>query len=233
MFTTQTRISDIVKSHYQTAQVFEKHGLDFCCKGKRPLAEACEEKGFDTEQIFKELQDSVKDSGGADNHYEAWTADFLADYIVQQHHNFVRINSPLLQLHAEKVAMRHGDTHPENLEIRELVEAVVDEMREHMEKEENIVFPMVKKIAKGEPVEDFEKLINELESEHTSAGNAFERIRELSNNFMPPANACTTYKLLYAELDAFEKDLHKHVHLENNILFPKAIALSKTECVID
>lgn len=236
MFTTQTRVSDIVRNHYQTAQVFEKYGVDFCCKGKRPLAEACEEKGLETNEVFSELQNSLKNNSGADNHYESWSPAFLADYIIEQHHNFVRQNAPTMLHHARKVSMRHGNIHPENIEIEHHVTQLIAELLDHMEKEETTVFPLIKRIAAGENTgenngENLEQLIAELEGEHTGAGDLLEKVRELSNNFTPPANACTTYKLLYAELDAFEKDLHKHVHLENNILFPKVIAMSSKKLV--
>jgi regulator of cell morphogenesis and NO signaling len=160
----------------------------------------------------------------------------LADYIVTTHHSYVKKESLQLFAYIQKVASKHGYRHPELFKIFELVSAIKEEMELHMQKEEQVLFPRIKEIEKySQQQPDEYKLnisyvkapISMMEQEHDHAGSLMEEIRLLSNNYEAPEDACTTYKLTYASLKAFETDLHQHVHLENNILFPRAIALAK------
>ncbi|MES2765961.1 MAG: iron-sulfur cluster repair di-iron protein [Bacteroidota bacterium] len=228
MFTNQTAVADIVREHYQAAQVLEKYGVDFCCKGNRPLDEACREKRIDTNEVLKEIEQSVQYLGNETDRYENWSLEVLTDYIIQRHHYFIRKKSELLLQEVAKVSIQHGDVYPETIEIAEYLWMLIDELQEHMTEEETIVFPLVRQIAHGKKIEtDLEAMIYKLEGDHYEVDHWLEKIRELSNNFTPPERACTTHRELYAELRALEKDLHIHVHLENNILFPKAIEMSK------
>lgn len=228
-------IGEIVADDYRTAQVFKSYGLDFCCGGGRTVSEACDKKGISLQEIARDLSMLGDTTGPADN-YKDWAPDFLVDYIVNNHHNFVRSKLPEIHLYAQKVAKVHGSSFPENREILALFEELAEEMKEHMEKEEQILFPYIKELMDAEKrgkvpeTPEFERAENPIrmmEEEHENAGSLMDRIRELSNDFTPPEEACATYRVLYANLRDFQDDLHKHVHLENNILFPKAIALEK------
>lgn len=232
----QRTIGEIVADDYRTAQVFKSHGLDFCCGGGRTVAKACEKKGVDLDTITRELTMlGERKSGSADN-YKDWSPDFLIDYIINNHHNYVRSKLPEIRIYAQKVAKVHGRTHPENIEIFKLFEALSAELIEHLKKEEEILFPYVKSLVVAEKSGTERKIphfktaanpIGMMEAEHEEAGDGMEKIKELSNNFTPPEDACATYRVLYANLKEFQEDLHKHVHLENNILFPKALELEK------
>ncbi len=224
-------IGQIAAKDLKKAEVFKKYGIDFCCGGKKTIKEACEEKGLDASQVERELQQTTQSSvtNGTTN-YNEWNLDFLADYIVNTHHNYVRKYLPDLSMYSSKVARVHGANHPELAPINQLVETVNSELTEHMVVEENALFPLVKKIVQAkngngsvskEEKDAFDAMTRDAEKEHDSVGRAMEKIRGLSKNFAIPEDACTSYKLLYTMLDEFENDLHTHIHLENNILFPK------------
>jgi len=225
-------LADIVTENIRAAIVFEEFGLDFCCKGKRPLSEACTAKNVDADEVIKSLIELNKNNNS--EKVNDWTPDFLVDYIINNHHQYVRRMIPVISLHADKVASVHGQNHPEMIEISDLFLAVREELEGHMMKEERILFPYIKQLYSAKknneqiappPFGTIQNPIRMMEAEHTSAGNAMSRIRELSDNFTAPADACNTFKALYSELKEFEEDLHKHIHLENNILFPKSIEL--------
>ncbi len=226
-------LAEIVTENIRAAIVFEEYGLDFCCKGKRPLAEACSDKNVDVQKIVTELTNLSGNGNGTQN-VDDWSLDFLVDYIINNHHQYVRRMIPVVTLHADKVASVHGKNHPETLRIADLFLAVREELEMHMMKEEKILFPQIKQMVLTQkensqffppPFGTIQNPIRMMELEHTSAGDALYQIRELSNNYSHPEDACNTFKALYSELKEFEEDLHKHIHLENNILFPKSITL--------
>ena len=226
-------VAQIVASNYKAADVFKKHGIDFCCGGNVGLAEICKRKEIDVAEIEEELQSvaSIKD----DSHdFDRWELDFLIDYIINQHHSYVVENIPYIIQYSDKVARVHGENHPETVEINKLFHEVATELLAHMQKEEGMLFPYVKQLVKAKndgipmPLAPFGTVNNPIrmmEAEHENAGDIFKQIANLSNNYTPPLAACTTYRVLYAKLQDFETDLHKHIHLENNILFPKASIL--------
>ena len=227
-------LAQIVKEDHRAATVFEKYHLDFCCKGKRSLQQACAESQLPAEELIAALNNTVKpDSYSVHLNYNLLSLAQLVDYIVATHHNYVKQEMPQIQSYLDRVASKHGDRHPEMRKVAEIFAAVKEEMEEHMQKEEKILFPRIKQAEKesGDPdkmrlnVSYLQAPIFMMEEEHDHAGAALAEIRELTNNYDPPADACTTYRLCYAALQAFEADLHQHVHLENNILFPKAIGL--------
>ena len=234
----QVIVKDILTSNIKAAHVFEKYGIDFCCKGNRPLKEACDEKNVSVDKILSELN-SVAESNNestSDMRFENWDLKFLIDYIVNNHHSYVRNAIPQMMPHLEKVAFKHGNKYPELADIKSLFEGVAEDLISHMHKEETILFHIIGYLADCKKFDERPKMngfktvknpIESLEAEHTNAGGAMEKIRELTNNFTTPADACNTFKLTYKELEDFEKDLHIHVHLENNILFPKAIQLEE------
>ena len=230
----QVIIKDILTSNIKTAHVFEKHGIDFCCKGNRPLKEACDEINVSVDIILKELSNELSNELKAEQRFDSWTPRFLIDYIINNHHTYVQQAIPQILPHIEKVASKHGNNYPFLREVLSLFNNVAKEMQLHMEKEEKILFHIIryledcKKFNERPKMSGFKSVkhpIDSMEAEHSNAGDAMERIKTLTNNFTPPADACNTFKLTYNELEEFQKDLHIHVHLENNILFPKAIDL--------
>lgn len=228
-------IGEIVAEDYRAAQVFKQYDMDFCCGGGRTVKEACEKKGIAVDDIAADLAMLGGSSGRADN-YKDWSPGFLVDYIMNNHHNYVRNKLPEIQQYAQKVAKVHGSSYPENIEILSVFKRLAPELLHHLEKEEQVLFPYIKELVEADrnnkkpPAPNFgsaEHPVKMMEAEHEEAGEAMEQIRQLSNDFTPPEEACATYRVLYANLEEFRDDLHKHVHLENNILFPKAIALEK------
>ncbi|MGV3657356.1 MAG: iron-sulfur cluster repair di-iron protein [Chitinophagaceae bacterium] len=219
------------------AEIFKKYGLDFCCGGKKTVKEACAEKGLDVTKIEQELQQADKNPLTRPIPYGDWSLDFLADYIVNTHHTYVRKTLPELRGYALKVAQVHGSRHPELVTIHHLVEAINQELTDHMEKEETILFPFVKKLVAAQKGTDtlsaaqigtVQNPIRDMEAEHEQAGKILESIRTISNNYELPQDACASYGLLFKMLQDFEDDLFTHIHLENNILFPKTLELEKT-----
>ncbi len=230
----QTTVRQIVAGDYRTASVFEKYSIDYCCHGNVSLDEACRKNGVPLDEIERELAAlAVRNENGSEE-YNTWDLDFLAEYIVRTHHRYVRNAIPAIDAHCAKVVMKHGDRHPEVARIHTAFKEVAEEMTRHMAKEELVLFPYIKAMVgqsqNGTPFQQphFGTIANPIrmmEAEHESAGNAMDAIRSISNGFAPPADACTTFGLTYQELRQFEADLHRHVHLENNILFPKALKL--------
>jgi regulator of cell morphogenesis and NO signaling len=224
-------LSQIVTDNYQAARVFERHGLDFCCKGKRPLAEACNEKGIAPETLIAELHSALAASE-PERDFNNYSLSELAGYIVRVHHTYVKLNGPQTFSYVTRVAAKHGDRYPHMKEVYELFAEVLEDLAAHMKKEELILFPRIKQLElhgkSGTPQEYLVAPIGVMEAEHERAGSLLARIRELTDDYTPPAGACTTHRLALASLQAFEEDLHQHVHLENNILFPKAQGFSQS-----
>ncbi len=226
-------LAEIVTDNIRAAIVFEEYGLDFCCKGNRALSDACADKNIDVQKIVNELA-NLSDSDKGTQNVNDWQLDFLVDYIMNNHHQYVRRMIPVISLHTDKVASVHGKNHPETLQIADLFLAVRDELEGHMMKEERVLFPQIKQMVLNQkensqfyppPFGTIQNPIRMMEYEHTNAGDALQQIRELSNNYSFPEDACNTFKALYSELKEFEEDFHKHIHLENNILFPKSVEL--------
>lgn len=229
MFTPDQQISDIVTTDYRAAGVFKQHGIDFCCGGHIPLSEVCEKKGLNQDELINQLSNlyTTPDKG---MDFASWPISRLIDFIVGYHHGYVRDAVPRIQAFAQKVAWRHGETQPELVELFHTFNQLAAELTDHANDEEQRVFPVIRALANGEELpnrEELSSMVNELETEHAVAGAALGKLRELTNGFNPPDWACNTYRILFKELEAFETDLHQHVHLENNILFPKAWTLFK------
>lgn len=229
-------IGEMVVADYRKAEVFRKYGIDYCCGGKKTVSEVCLSKGLDPQSIQEELAELDKKPDTADQDFNNRALDVLADHIVRRHHGYVAAALPMLHELTAKVARVHGERHPELLDIARHFEAVAGELRMHMQKEEQVLFPYITKMVEAQreslpaPRPFFgtiENPIRIMEAEHETAGEGMEAIRRLSGDYTPPEGACTSYRVLFAKLDEFEQDLHQHVHLENNILFPKSIALEK------
>ncbi len=228
-------VGQIVSEDYRTAQVFRDFGLDFCCGGNKTIEEACAKKGVNPQEVKKALQ-SLPGETEAHHNFNEWSLDFLVDYIIENHHKFSRKKLPEIGVYAKKVAKVHGSRHAELKEIYYQFTMLHSDMINHLDKEEEILFPYIKKLVENDKNNEtpdspeFGKAANPIsmmEQEHDEAGAIMEKIQQLSNNFTPPEDACATYRILFENLEGFQKDLHKHVHLENNILFPKALKLEK------
>ncbi len=234
MLNEEMTIRSVVADDYRAAAVFERHGIDFCCGGNRPIADACRELDTDGKQVVAELEAALAPAEDQPR-FAAWDLDFLATYIVNNHHAYVRQAVGPMLAHTRKVAEVHGDTHPEVGEIARRFDLVAADLMAHMAKEERMLFPYIGRLAAaargGEvPVAPFGTIANPIammELEHRNAGDEMAAMRSLSAGFAPPPDACTTFKVTYQELQAFEADLHRHVHLENNILFPRALDLER------
>ncbi len=229
-------LGQIAAKDLRKAQIFKKYGLDFCCGGKKTVKQACAEKGVDATTIEQELQQADKLPSSRPLPYTDWSLDFLTDYIVNTHHSYVVKTLPDLRSYAAKVRQVHGDHHPELIRIHELVEAINAELTSHLVKEEKVLFPYIKALVAAnnntQPLQaahfgTVQNPINMMEMEHEAVGEYLAEIRELSNNYTLPEDACASYSLLYRLLEEFEEDLHLHIHLENNILFPKALEIEK------
>ncbi|QCR24986.1 iron-sulfur cluster repair di-iron protein [Pontibacter sp. SGAir0037] len=229
-------VGELVAKDFRKAQVFKKFGIDFCCGGKKSVAQVCEEKGINQTALEQELKSLPETTAGRDENFDSWELGFLADYIVNVHHKYVREALPALYEYTTKIARVHGNRHPELLEIAKHFVNVANELEAHMPKEERVLFPYIKQLDEakknGQSIDrpafgSIQNPINMMEMEHEAAGDELEAIRELSQNFTLPADACATYQVAFAKLQEFESDLHRHIHLENNILFPKALELEK------
>jgi regulator of cell morphogenesis and NO signaling len=229
-------IGELVAKDYRTASVFKKYSIDFCCQGNRTIEEACEKKNIDTKKVLEDLVAMMESKSESTSNYQSWPLDLLADYIEKKHHRYVQEKTLEIQPYLDKICKVHGERHPELLKIKEEFNASAGELAAHMKKEELILFPFIRKMtqAKMENIKvdaaHFGTVINPIQTmmdEHTVEGNRFKKIEELSNNYTPPQDACNTYRVSFALLKEFEQDLHLHIHLENNILFPKAIEIEK------
>ena len=227
-------LSEIVTKNFKASKVFEKYELDFCCKGNKNFIEACNEKGVDSEIVYEELLETEETSTDSDMRFNNWELDFLVDYIVSNHHNYIRESVPIISAHAEKVVNAHGKNHFELTKISEIFTSLSRELSQHLMKEEQILFPYIKNLSKIKTSNSKFELpyfstianpIRMMEAEHVSAGTEMNEIRRLSKNYLIPQDACNTFQVFYKELKEFEEDLHKHVYLENSILFPKSIEL--------
>ena len=228
-------IGEIVADDYRTARVFEDHGIDFCCGGKIALSEICRDKGIELAVIERELAAVKVASLDRSLNYSAWELPFLVDFIVNTHHAYLHENMGQIAGYARKIAEVHGPNHPEVLEIAEIFSKIVTDLKDHLQYEEEVFFPAIKRCdaaGKSHAVPDTMDLesiragLEKLQQEHEEVGDAIHRIRHLAKDYDIPADACNTFRLTYQKLKEFEDDLHKHVHLENNILFPKTARFS-------
>ncbi len=236
MLVQEKTIGQMVAEDFRAAAVFRKYKIDFCCKGNRTIEEACDNKKVTPEEIYKDL-DALNQAKAGDIDFNSWPLDLLADYVEKTHHRYVEENSTVLLQYLNKLCRVHGDRHPELFEINKLFTESAQELAAHMKKEELILFPFIKRMVaakqNGEelPKPHFgtvENPVAMMKHEHTTEGERFQKIAELTNNYQFPEDACGTYQVTFRMLEDFEQDLHKHIHLENNILFPKAIELEKT-----
>lgn len=222
-----TTVGEIVAQVPGRSRVFQKLGIDFCCGGKKPLAQACAEKGLDIAEVLRLLESSDAPAGEVDP--ATMTMTELADHIQNTHHAYLREELPRLQQMANRVATVHGKHDARLVDVASVLNSFVDELASHMMKEEQILFPMIRHLDRTSGPISFHcgslaNPIRMMEYEHESAGNGLERMRALTDDYTPPDWACNTYRATLAGLAQLEADMHVHVHKENNVLFPRAVA---------
>jgi len=231
-------VGEIVAKDFRTASVFSKYEIDFCCGGDKTLEEACKEQSIDRSQLQKELEEVARKEEETID-FNSWSLKLLVDYIEETYHTYIKRQLPLLIKNLEKIKDVHGKHHPELLKIYNLFSQSAMDLSMHLQKEEKILFPLIRELSEAEksggPVEQghcgtIQNPISVMREEHETEGERFKKISELSGGYEVPSDGCTTYHATYEMLEEFERKLHEHIHLENNILFPKAIELEKLLC---
>lgn len=225
-FKAEDMVRDIVIRFPKSSDYFRSHRIDFCCGGNRPLNQAVTERGLSTEEVLKDLQELQSEHPHTEDHddYPAWSSNDLIAYIVNKHHAYLREELPHIEQNVKKVYRVHGQEGDHLAEINRLFGLLKTDLLEHTDKEEAHVFPKMINWESSQESETLTKLrssITELEAEHDTAGDILKKIRELTQDFTPPAHACTTYRMTYSRLEELESMTFQHVHLENNILFPR------------
>lgn len=228
-----THLADLVSANPSTAPLLESLGLDFCCQGKRPLEQACQQAGLDPREVLARLEAVAAAASAPAAPVDTTDAAALVQHILDKHHTYVKRMLPIIQQRLAKVVKAHGARHPELNQVQRLWSAVHEELDGHLFKEEQILFPYIVGLTQAKsggelPHACFGTVqgpIGVMEAEHDHAGEALAGIRQLTNNYTPPADACPTFQLVLDELKGFEEDLHLHVHRENYQLHPLALAL--------
>ena len=237
---TNKTVREIAVEVPSATRVFEKLGIDYCCGGGKGLGDACLQAKLPVDQVLRDLEQAESSRIARQENARDWSREPLADVIgeiVQKHHAFVKAEIPRLSSLAAKVSSKHGEHHPETLKVNELFGALADELSMHLMKEEQILFPymirMEEAVVAKEPMipsscfGTVQNPIHMMVSEHDSAGETLRALRESTADYKVPDDACTSYRTLYTGLLEFEADLHQHIHLENNILFPRAVAMEE------
>lgn len=224
-------VGDLVAEDYRTAAVFQQAGIDFCCRGNRSIREVCQQNNVDEAELMEAIEAVMRSQSDTSPDFRSWPLDLLADYIEKKHHRYVTAAISSVVPFLTKVVKVHGDRHPELRELEREFHECVAELTSHMKKEEQVLFPyirnMINQMAAGQafsapPFQTVANPISMMENEHDGEGERFRRISAMTNQYQPPVDACNTYRVLYSMLKEFEEDLHRHIHLENNILFPGA-----------
>lgn len=234
VLSAERTVGELVAEKPARSRVFEAYGIDYCCGGKKSLAAACAKKGHDIEEVLRIIDEADTAASEEDIlDYSAMPLDDLADHIVATHHTFLKKELPRLQEMSAKVARVHGDSDARLAQLASVVNAITDELIPHMMKEEQILFPFICQLEQSSTLPDmpFGTLANPIqamEHEHDIAGNALKDMNRLTDGYVPPDWACNTYRALLDGLHELELDLHQHIHKENNILFPRALAMEES-----
>ncbi len=228
-----TPVGQLVTESPNRARIFEQYGIDYCCGGKLPLTEACQAKGADPETVAARIAELDAAEPPAEADWTKLSLSELCDHIVEVHHGYLREELPRIGAMTEKVASVHGENHPETIAINNVFKGFVAEIENHAGKEENILFPWIKRIEQGQTAGPFPNdavgsPIQCMEHEHAEAGEALAKMNELTDGYNPPMHACNTWRVLYDALARLEKDMHIHIHKENNVLFPRTLEAVKT-----
>jgi regulator of cell morphogenesis and NO signaling len=232
--TSHTRVGDIVRENFNAASVLTRMKIDYCCGGNRTLEAACTESGADLEKVIWRLDRALKIQDHQTGYVQSMPPDQLCDHIIRQHHGYVRNKIPVLTAGIEKLCNVHGQEHPELFRVKELFWVGTSNLIQHMQKEEMILFPYIKHMIfcgkTHSPLNPpaFGSIVNPLQmliSEHEGEGERFRTISEITGSYSVPPDGCETFRITYGLMAEFEEDLHKHIHLENNVLFPEALEM--------
>jgi regulator of cell morphogenesis and NO signaling len=234
--TTTTTLADVAATSLSAVRTLERHGLDYCCGGKQPFEEACAAKGLNPESVMREI-DQARRSGASERDWQTAPLDEIVQHIVGTHHEYLKLELPALGSRMDKVLAVHGSKDQQTLSrLADVFGSLRAELEAHLQKEEAILFPFLEQYGRAEasrrpvppvPFGSVAHPIGVMEREHVGAGGALQEIRDLTGGFEYPSYACSTVRALFDGLKALEADLHAHIHLENNVLFPRAIALEK------
>jgi regulator of cell morphogenesis and NO signaling len=223
-------VGRLVAERPERARVFEEFEIDYCCGGKRSLREACRARRLDPDHVRKRLEQADAGPPEPDRDWAAAPLAELCDHIVREHHGFLKAELPRVTRLLMKVTKAHWERHPELLRVLETFQPFARDLTDHMGKEERVLFPLIRRLAAGEvsPTRALLAPIRVMEADHDEAGRALTELRELTVGFRPPEDACNSYRALLAGLAGIEADMHRHVHLENNVLFPQVEELIPT-----
>lgn len=234
-----TMVGDVVASDFRAAAVFQWFGIDFCCGGRRSLADACRGAGVDQAAILSALE-ALRPEDASKDDAAGWPVGRLVARILETHHVYIRESIPVISRYLEKLVSVHGTKHPELSRIESAFRQVSRDLAPHLMKEEHVLFPYIAELLewaeagdgrpRSSPFGSVGNPIRMMEREHEDVGAEMRLIRELTSDFAPPEDGCATYRVCFSELLRFEQDLHRHVHLENNVLFPKVLALEAQVC---
>jgi regulator of cell morphogenesis and NO signaling len=230
-------VGELVADDFRAAAVFERFGIDFCCSGRRTLDEACRAAAADPALVAHALT-ALPPALDTDDDVARWPIPRLIDVILSAHHAYVRSAMPAITRHLAKLVEVHGSRHPELARVAAYFQQIVADLSQHMVKEEQVLFPYVRDLAEAgdtcgrtrSPFGTVANPIRMMEREHQEVGDALRLIRKLTRGYAAPDDGCTTYAIAMAELQQFERDLHRHVHLENNVLFPAALRIEARLC---
>lgn len=227
VFHISDNVGDIVTRLPKADEVFKQYRIDFCCGGNRPLKEVIAEKGINEAEILQKLNDMYEQAQSRNNDNTDWQTvaySELIDHVVNRHHAYLYSELPQLSTYVSKVYRVHGSNHPELNDVFKLFHALKTEVEQHIIKEEAEIFPLIKEYEQ-EPdaakLKHVNQVIETLEQEHEQSGNLLKQLRKVTDDYNLPPDACNTYTLTYQKLEALEGDLFRHIHLENNILFPR------------
>lgn len=232
MNTTTRTVREIALEEPSSIRVFESFGIDYCCGGRKPLSEACEASRVEVDAVIAALEAAAVSPAPTTEDWSKKSMEELVNHIIATHHAYVKSELPRLATLAKKVVSRHGAIRPELLQLQSALATLGEELTQHLAKEEAILFPYIVQLeralrdGRSEPDACFGTVANPIAMmmrEHDAAGSLLAEMRRLSGNFTTPEGACPTYHAYYDGLREFEVDLHQHIHLENNILFPRAI----------
>lgn len=228
--TSDHTVGQLVAERPSRARVFESLGIDYCCGGKRTLDQACDSKGLDAVTVLRTMLAAETESPPPDADWTAASLTALCDHIEDTHHRYLRGELPRLGVMIDKVVTAHADKDRRLLDLARTFDGLVNELSSHMMKEEQVLFPMVRELEASDTPPSFHcgtlrNPIAVMEHEHDAAGAALADMRALTDGYVPPAEACNTWRAMLDGLEQLEADMHRHVHKENNILFPRAIRL--------
>lgn len=220
-------VGEIVAERPAQSRIFQSYGIDFCCQGARTVRQACEKKGIALEAVLEQLEAELRDKPAPESNPAELPPIEMVSYIVDNHHQFMKDEMPRIHAMAARVAQVHGGHTPSLVTVFHVYEKMAQEMTSHMEKEEGMLFPAIVSLAQGNGAAmPLDGPIACMLHEHDDAGADLEKLRELTNGFQAPPEACNTYRALFAGLLEMEEDLHNHIHLENAVLFPAAKAMA-------